>query len=72
MAGTSPDRLSRGIEAALRLGGLALALMQGVYLVATGDSASISPPILGLAALMMGLARGVRRDRERANEDDAS
>ncbi len=53
------------VEAAIRLGGLAIALVQGLYLPITGGSAAISPPILALAAGMMAVAQAIRIDRGR-------
>lgn len=60
------SRLARGIEAAFRLGGFTIALVQGAWLPLTGRAGDVSVPVLTLAGLMMGLAQAVRVDRARS------
>lgn len=69
MSGASQD--SR-VPVALRRGGLAIALSQAALpLVAifTDEDVAVSPLLVGLAALMMGLSRGIQWDRRRREED---
>lgn len=65
MSGSPPGRAARTIEHATRLGGLTIALVQGVYLPLAGQSSDVNVPLLTLAAAMMAVAQAVKIDRKR-------
>lgn len=52
-------------EPLLNISGLLIGLVQGLALPLTGHSDLVSPPLIAMAAGMMGLAQAIRLDRGR-------
>lgn len=72
IADPGPGEGSR-VPVALRRGGLAIALSQAalpIVALFTEQDVTVSPLLVGLSALMMGLARGIERDRGRREDGE--
>lgn len=65
MAGAPEGRASRALAWCLRAGGLAIGLVQCIYLPVTGQADAVNPVAIALAAALAGVAEGVVRDARR-------